>query len=146
MRKWWPVVLVVAVVAWFMMRGKSAASSSGGGTVQVDKDDYDAYVNGTATPAQMKRLGWPFISEAALSFLSGEQGARVQGPITNGPENRASLELYESARQAAQTMNPSYNATIDGYTAKLAFMNAVCSKYGRPKVYGFEDQAQPHDI
>ena len=146
MRKWWPVVLVVAVVAWFMMRGKSTASSSGGGTVQVDADALQAYKDGTASAQQMKKLGWPFIAEAELSFLSGPEGARVLGPMVNGPAVRAPMQLHESALQAAEELNPAYHSTIDGYTAKLAFMNAVCQKYGRPKVYGFEDQAQPHDI
>lgn len=147
MRKSWPIILVVAIVLYLMKTksdAKKSASSDGG--VQVNSDDLNAYKNGTADASAMKRLGWPFIAEAELSFLSGPEGARVLGPMVNGPANRAPMSLHESALIAANELEPAYNTTIDGYTAKLAFMNTVLQKVGRPKIYGFEDQAQPHDI
>lgn len=147
MKKIWPSLLVVAIALyWLMSKSTAAAAANAPGTVQVDSVALAAYKNGTATPAQMKSLGWPFIAEASLSYLSGSEGARVQGLMTNGPAVRASADLYDSALQAAEMLDPAYNNTIDGYTAKLAYMNVICGKYGRPKVYGFENQDQPHDI
>lgn len=147
MKKAWLYIIALAVVAYLLLSKKSAAaSSSTGKSVQVDSVALAAYKNGTATPQQMVQLGWPFIAEAELSFLSGPIGARVLGPMTNGPENRAGPELHESCLAAAQQLDPAYGTTVDGYTAKLAYMNARCQQYGRPKIYGFENQSQPHDL
>jgi len=140
------IYIVAVVLLLYLMSGSAAAAKSpgggGGGNVNVDADALAAYKDGSASPAQLVKLGWAFIAEATLSWLSGQCG--VQGSLVNGPDVRASNELGNAATEAAMQLDPSYNTTVDGCTAKLAYMNAQCQKHGRPKIYGFENQALPH--
>lgn len=149
MKKAW-LYIVAAVVLLYLFTQKSAAAknaannSGGDKTVQVDAAALAAYKDGSATSSQLVKLGWPFIAEASLSWLSGQCG--VLGPLTNGPDVRASDELGNACTEAAMELDPSYNTTIDGCSAKLAYLNARLQQTGRPKVYGFENQAQPHIV
>lgn len=153
-RAWLIIAAIVAVVAYLMYRTKTTTVALGGAkTVDVDADAYARYVAGTASVNDIVKLGWPFAAEAALSQLSGLAG--VQGPLVNGPDKRYWAGHYGSggknfpdttspAFTAVQKLDPDYNTKIDGYSAKLLYLNAKLAQYGRPKVYGFEDQSLPH--
>ena len=143
-------MLVLAIVLFYLLGSSSTPAKKGplgqtGGTTQVDASALAAYKAGTANDAQMEKLGWPFALEAVLSYMSGSDEAVVLGPMTNGPDVRAPVTLFNSGLTFLEKHEPAWNHAIDGFNAKLAYLNVQMSKYGRPRIYGFEDQNQPHN-
>ena len=150
MKKYLPYLLILAAVAYYFLTKKAAPATGSnlgktGGTTQVDASALAAYKAGTANDAQMEKLGWPFALEAVLSYMSGSDEAAVLGPMTNGPDVRAPVTLFNSGLTFLEKHEPAWNHAIDGFNAKLAYLNVQMSKYGRPRIYGFEDQNQPHN-
>lgn len=129
------------------------------GQINVDPNDVAQYSAGYADAPTLKRLGAPFVFEAALSRMAGMAG--VCGPIlANTSANLGittlnirsadtSVEFQQSYRVPDNTgdaaisiiaaLEPKWNNEIDGYTAKLQYLAAGVQKYGRPGIFGWED-------
>ena len=96
----------------------------------------------------LRRLGAPFVFEAALSFYAWQ--SKYTGPVSGNasanfglaPKLVAPPDLGAAALNIVAAVAPSW-AALTGMQ-RLAFLAANVQAHGRPGVYGWPDLSGPH--